>query len=307
MNEYEENKYLEIKDELLNNEVKKKVSNYVVNRNELERYYNVGKIIIEAQGGEEKAKYGDGLIKKYSKRLMVEINKKYSYRNLMYMRKFYILFRNKKVNTVCSQLTWSHYRELLKFNDFNEIEYYINIILNKKLSVRELQNSIKNKDYQRLPIETKTKLINNENNKIDDFIKNPIVINTYGNTKLDITEKMLKEYILHDMKNFLNELGNGFSYIADEYKIKIGDKYNYIDLLLFNYIYNAFVVVELKVTKSNKNHLGQIGVYMNYIDKHVKSINQDKTIGIIVCRRDDKYLIEYSSDKRIKITSYELV
>ena len=109
------------------------------------------------------------------------------------------------------------------------------------------------------------------------------------------------------MDNFLNELGNGFSYIANEYKIKIGNKYNYIDLLLFNYLYNAFVVVELKVTESNKNHLGQIMVYMNYIDKHIKNNNQDKTIGIIVCRRDDKYLIEYSSDSRIKITSYELV
>ena len=109
------------------------------------------------------------------------------------------------------------------------------------------------------------------------------------------------------MKNFLNELGDGFSYIADEFKIRIGNKYNYIDILLFNYIYNAFVVVELKVVDSNKNHLGQIMVYMNYIDKYVKRINQEKTIGIIVCRKDDKYLIEYSSDPRIKITTYELL
>jgi RecB family endonuclease NucS len=118
---------------------------------------------------------------------------------------------------------------------------------------------------------------------------------------------MLKEYILQDMNNFLKELGNGFAYIDNEYKIKIGDKYNYIDLLLYNYLYNAFVVVELKVTESNKNHLGQIMVYMNYIDKYVKGINNDKTIGIIVCRKDNRFLIEYSTDSRIKITTYELV
>ena len=109
------------------------------------------------------------------------------------------------------------------------------------------------------------------------------------------------------MVNFLSELGNGFCFIKNEYKIKIGNRYNYIDILLFNYIYNAFVVVELKVVGVNKNHLGQIQVYMNYIDKHIKSINQEKTIGIIVCRYVDKYLIEYSTDPRIKVTSYELV
>ena len=109
------------------------------------------------------------------------------------------------------------------------------------------------------------------------------------------------------MPNFLKQLGNGFSFIDEEYKILIGNTINYIDILLFNYIYNCFVVVELKITSSKKDHLGQVMVYMNYIDKHIKNINQNKTIGIIVCRRDDKYLIEYSSDDRIKITTYELV
>ena len=122
-----------------------------------------------------------------------------------------------------------------------------------------------------------------------------------------ISEKMLKAYILKDISNFLKQLGNGFSFIDEEYKIIIGDTINHIDILLFNYIYNCFVVVELKVTNSKKDHLGQVMVYMNYIDKCVKTINQDKTIGIIVCKKDNKYLIEYSSDKRIRITTYELV
>ena len=95
--------------------------------------------------------------------------------------------------------------------------------------------------------------------------------------------------------------------MANEYKIIIGNKPNYIDLLLYNAIFNCYVVVELKIVESKKDHLGQIMVYMNYIDKHIKKINQDKTIGIIVCRKDNKYLIEYSTDPRIRITTYELV
>lgn len=204
-------------------------------------------------------------------------------------------------------ISWSHIIELLPFDNTYEINYYLDITSRYHLGVRELRNKIKNKEYQRLPIEVRSKIITKGVSKVTDYIKNPVIVNTYGNNKIDITEKILKEYILRDMDNFLKELGNGFCYIASEYKIKIGDTYNYIDLLLFNYICNAFVVVELKVTKSNKNHLGQIMVYMNYIDQHIKNINQDKTIGIIVCRNDNKYLIEYSTDSRIKITEYELV
>ena len=117
----------------------------------------------------------------------------------------------------------------------------------------------------------------------------------------------MKSFILRDMNNFLKQLGDGFAYMDNEYKIMIGNKPNYIDLLLCNLKYNCYVVVELKVTESKKDHLGQIQVYMNYIDKHLKNINQNKTIGIIVCKKDDKYLILYSSDERIKITTYELV
>ena len=113
--------------------------------------------------------------------------------------------------------------------------------------------------------------------------------------------------ILEDIPSFLEQLGEGYSFIKDEYPIKMGDRYNYIDLLLFNYIYNSFVVVELKVNELNKNHLGQIQVYMNYIDKNLKTINQNKTIGIIVCYKNNRYIIEYSSDPRIYITEYELV
>ena len=110
---------------------------------------------------------------------------------------------------------------------------------------------------------------------------------------------MLQNLILEDIPSFMKELGDGYSFIDSEYKIKIGNNYNYIDILLFNYIYNAFVVVELKVTELKKEYIGQIEVYMNYVDENIKTINQDKTIGIIICKENNEFIIKYTSDKRI--------
>lgn len=157
-----------------------------------------------------------------------------------------------------------------------------------------------------MPNKTKLKLINKMENKISDFIKNPMLIkNSYNYS--EVSEKILKQLILEDLDNFLKELGEGFSYIESEYKIKVGDRYNYIDLLLFNYKYNAFVVIELKVTELKKEYIGQIGVYMNYIDQNIREINQDKTVGIIICKRDNKFVMEYCSDERIFSKEYTLI
>lgn len=147
---------------------------------------------------------------------------------------------------------------------------------------------------------------NSENNNIQDFIKHPMLIKNSYNYQ-EISEKILKQLIFEDMDNFLIELGEGFAYIKSEYKIKLGDRYNYIDLLLYNYRYNCFVVIELKVTELKKEYIGQIQTYMNYIDKNVRKFNQDKTIGIIICRKDNKYIMEYCSDERIYRIIYELV
>ena len=297
------NYYNEIKNRLIDNEVYKRVKDYSKNRNDLSTYYEVGKLLIEAQGGEDRAKYGDGLIKEYSERLTKELGKGYSTRNLKNMRKFFT--QCEKGQTLSALLTWSHYVEILKFSDINEINYYISIIESYNLSVRELKERIKNKEYQRLDDNTKLKLVNKEKINIGDNIKNPIIIkNKLGIDKENISEKILQRLIIEDVEGFMKELGDGFCFIGSEYKIKIGNTYNYIDLLLFNIKYNCYVVIELKVCKLKKEHIGQIEVYMNYIDKHIKSINQDKTIGIIISRRDNHYYIEDSSDNRIYTRDY---
>ena len=293
------NYYDEIKNELINNEITKKVKDYSKNKSDLTTYYNVGKLLAEA--GKH---YGEGIIKEYSKRLTSEFGKGYSKRNLWLMLKFYEL--KEKVQTVSAQLSWSHYCELLQVNSIDKINYYIKITEEQNLSVRELRERIKNKEYERLDEETKNKLKNKEELKVPDLVKNPIQIRNTSDYN-EISEKVLQKLILEDIPSFLKELGNGFSFIDSEYKIKIGDRYNYIDLLLFNYEFNCFVVVELKVSELKKEHIGQIEFYMNYIDKNLKNINQNKTIGIIICKKENKYVIEYCSDNRIIAREYELI
>ncbi len=277
------NYYNEIKNELINNEITKKVKDYSKNKSDLTTYYNVGKLLSDA--GKQ---YGEGIINEYSKRLTVELGKGY-----------------KKMQTVSALLSWSHYVELLSLDNVDEINYYIMITEQQNLSVRQLRERIKNKEYERLDDTTKEKLINNTTPVvITDFIKNPIVIKNNSNKEI-ISEKVLQKVILEDLDDFLKELGNSFCYIANEYKIKIGDNYNYIDLLLYNYEFNCFVVVELKVTELKKEHIGGIEVYMNYIDKNLRKPTQDKTIGIIICKKNNKFIMEYCSDERIFAREYQ--
>ncbi len=290
------NYYDEIKNELVNNEIYKRVKDYSKNKHDLSTYYNVGKLLSEAGKS-----YGDGIIKEYSKRLTNELGKKYDTSYLNKMRKFYGLFQ--KMAPLAPQLTWSHYVELISLKNIDEIRYYIDISASQNLSRNELRNRIKSKEYERLDNKTKEKLINKEDTLVSDFIKDPIIINNSLNY-IEISEKVLKELILNDLDNFLKQLGNGFCYIENEYKIKIGNTYNYIDILLFNYQFNCFVVVELKVTELRKEHIGQIEIYMNYIDKNVKRIDMSDTIGLIISKYKNEYIIEYSSDSRIKVTTY---
>ena len=213
-----------------------------------------------------------------------EIGKKYSVTTLKYIRQFYEF---SKSHSLSDQLTYTHYKTLLPLKNEQEINYYINITLRNNLSVRELSFKIKNNEYERLSEDVKLKLINEETLEIKDLVPNPIIIKNSNNYEV-VSEKILQKIILEDIPSFLKELGNGFTFIDNEYKIKIGNNYNYIDLLLFNIEFNCYVVIELKVTELKKEHIGQIEIYMNYIDTNIKKIYHDNTIGIIISRKDNK-------------------
>ena len=292
------NYYNEIKNELINNEINRKVKSYSINKSDLNTYYNVGKLLLDAGN-----QYGESIIKEYSLRLTEDLGPGYSQRNLRNMRQFYKV--SQKWQTVSAKLSWSHYCEILWFDD-NKFQYYIKITELNNLSIRQLRKRIKSNEYERLPEFTKNKLIEQKESNIVDFVKNPILIKNSNNYDI-FSEKVLQKLILEDIENFLDELGNGFTFIKSEYPIKLNDRYNYIDLLLYNIKYKCYVVIELKVTELKKEHAGQIMTYMNYIDKNIKTIEENNTVGIIIFKQDNEYVIKYCSDDRIIAREYELV
>ena len=295
------NYYNEIKEQLIKSEIYDRAKDYSKDKHKVKVYFETGKLLSEA--GKE---YGKNIIKQYSEKLMVEVGKKYKVSNLYKMRKFYEIFSNEKLYPLGTKLSWSHFRELLILKNIDEIMYYIDICEKNNLTKRQLQERIRNHEYDRLSNETKTKLIESKELKVDDLIPNPIVIKS-NMLKENLSEYALKQAILNNIDDFLRQLGIGFTYVGNEYKIKLGSKYNYIDLLLYNIKYKCYVVIELKVIELKKEHTGQIMTYMNYIDKNIKTIEENDTVGIIICKQDNEYVIKYCSDDRIIARVYELV
>ncbi len=291
------NYYNQIKETLIKNEIYKKVKDYSKNKSDLNAYFEVGRLIVEAQGGEKRAKYGNKLIKEYSEKLTNELGKGFTVSNLRKMRQFYLLFR--KRSTLSSELTWSHYTELLKIKNIDEVKYYIYITDKQNLSVRELREKIKSNEYERIGYKEEL-----EEPKINTFIKNPIIIKV-GDKKEKLSEYALHQLILENMDDFLKELGIGFTYVGSEVKIKMGYTYNYIDFLFFNTNYNCYVVIELKVTELKSEHLGQITKYINFVDKNIKELFNDKTVGVVICKKENKFVMEYCTNPKLFTMAYK--
>lgn len=289
-------------------EVNSRVRKLQDNSEKIKEYWKIEKIIYEAQGGNDRAQYGDKLVKNWSLKLSVLYGNNYSARNLNYYRKFYELFPN--VNTLCSQLSWSIIRTLLSIKNENERNYYINQVVLNNLSVRELKEEIKNKAFDRLSYADKEniKLINtnNYNLTIEDMVKDPILIKNDKNIN-NFSEKVLHKYIIEMLENKFLELGTGFALIGHEYKINLNGKTYRIDLLFFNLDLNAYVVVELKVRELQPKDIGQLEFYVNYVDKNMKKSSYNKTVGLLVVKKNNKFVIEYTTNKDLYITTYSLL
>ena len=305
----EQKYYKQIKELIETYEVNNKVRYLQDNHEKLLTNWKIGKTLVEAQGGLNRAKYGDGLIRKWSLTLVSKYGNKYSYRELQKMRKFYLVFPN--LPTVSANLSWSVMVELFSLKNENERSYYINQVILNNLSVRELRELIKSKAYNRLSFKDKEniKLIenNNKNNlTIEDMIKDPILIKVDSNVnKLD--EKALHKYIISMLENRFLELGTGFTLAGHEYKIMINNHTYKIDLLFFNVNLNCYIVVELKTREYNPKDVGQLEFYVNYVDKNIKLDKHNPTIGLLIVKKKDKYVIEYVTNEDIYVTTYKLV
>ena len=294
----EENYLDNIRGFIISEQARTIVRDYNANKSKLETYYNIGKELAEAD-----KHYGEGIVKTYAEKLTKEFGKGFQYKELYKILQFYNLIE--KVGTVCRQLTWSHYRYLLSLKNLEEVKYYIDVTIRNNLSVRELIDRMKSNEYGRLTPETKLKLKEEKEVSQPEMVPSTIQI-PYNKTKEQLTEKVLEEAIITNISYIMKQLGEGYSFIDKQYKINIGSKKNYIDILLFNYKFNNFVVIELKVREFRKEDIGQIRVYMNYIDKEVKTITQNKTMGILITKEVDKLVARYIDNNNIALPIYEI-
>ena len=286
----------------VNHQVREIQDNYET----LKGYWEIGKLLIEAQGGEARAKYGNRLINKWSIIFVNRYGKKYSARLLRKMRQFYTNYNIWP--TLSAKLSWSHIIEILSLKNTNERNYYINQVILNHLSVRELRNEIKTKAYDRLSYADKEniKLIEGNNCRlsITDMIKDPIILNINDNNS--INEKVLHKLLISELENRFLELGVGFALIGHEYKIIIDNHTYRIDLLFFNYKLNSFIVVEVKTKTMKVKDIDQVKFYVRLIDQYIKEKNNNKTCGLLLAKEKDKYVIKYSTDNDILVTTYKL-
>ncbi len=302
------NYFKNIEELIVENEANKKANALRDNSSTLLTYWNIGKLIVEAQGGEKRAKYGDNLISEWGKKLSEKYGKNYGVRTLQRMRQLFLLFP--KASTLWTKLNWSHYKLILPIKNENERNYYINLVILNNLSVRELQREIKNKSFDRLSYADKEhiEIISDTNNtplSIKDMIKDPIILKTDKNID-KIDELAIHKYIISLLEDKFLELGTGFTLAGHEYKIHIDNKTYKIDLLFFNYKLNAFVVVEVKTRKIKHTDIGQLKFYVNYVEDNIKDINHNKTIGLLIVKENDKYIIKYTTSNDILVTTYAL-
>lgn len=302
------NYFNEIKNLIEKVEVNEKVRYLESNKEKVQTYYEIGRLLYEAQDGEKRAKYGDRLIKRWSKIFEEEYGKNYSNKNLWRMRQFYVNFKNVATPWRQFNLSWSHYKNLLKFEDENERNYYINLCTQNNLSVRKLQDMIKEDSFNRLSYADKKniKLITNNEDSVSmkDMILDPIIINVDNNDKLK--EKTLKKYILKELQQFFMQLGAGFALVGEEYKLKYLNHDFYIDLLLFNTNLNSYVVIELKLNKSNYKDVHQVLLYKDIVDKTLKKDFHNKTISLLISKHNDKFILDYVSDLDLFLSTYKL-
>lgn len=299
--------YFDITNELIiEREAKKRVRERQDNRESLKTNWEIGKLIVEAQGGEKRAQYGDKLIQNWSKTFTEKYGKGYNAVNMKRFRQLYLLYPN---GSTVSNLSWSHIVELLPIKNNNERNYYINMVELNRLSIRELRSLIKTDSFGRLAYKDKNNIELIDTNyhlTIGDMIKDPFIIETNKNPE-SLNEKEIHQEIIAMLENHFLELGFGFALIGHEYKINIDGKIYRIDLLFFNYELNAFVVVEVKVKELQPKDISQINFYTNYIDKHLKKDYHNKTIGLLIVKKYNKLVLEYCTNNDIFITSYKLL
>lgn len=272
---------------------------YTANSEMLYIYWKIGEIIVRIQDGNERASYGDNIINILSQMLAAKYGNGFSVENLRRMRKFYSTFPNYKLINL--HLNWSHYLILLRINNEKKRNFYFNECINSNWSVRELQRQINSLLYERLISNANTDKIlelaekGHEIKETKDIIKDPLVLEFLDLKDNDkYHEYDLEKNILEHLKEFLLELGKGFTFVGSQVKITIGNDQFYPDLVFYNRILQCFVIFDLKIGKVTHQDIGQMQMYVNYYDREVKNENENKTVGILLCTNKNETVVKYT-------------
>lgn len=285
------------------NEISKKARILEENQSTLENYWHIGRLLVEAQG-ENRAKYGDGFVKEWAEKYTKKYGKGYDYTNLTRFKKLYLYF---PILGPVAQLSWTNIIKILPIKDENKRNYYINLCLERNLSKRELLAEIKSNSYERLLNKPKkieiTSLIPKDN--VFKNMKNPIVLELNKGESIH-SEQDLEITILAKLKSFFGQLGEGFCLVENQYKIAIENINYYIDILLFNLNLNCYVVVELKIRELRKEDKAQMEFYMEAINRQVKKPFHNKTIGIIISKKQNQFIANFVESDCIVPLTYQL-
>ena len=312
---------LEIQEKVIFEEVKKvlqEARNKVyktANNAMVEAYWNIGRIIVEKQSGNEKAEYGAALLKNLSKEMTKEFGKGFTLTNLKYMRQFYLTFP--KSHALSDQLSWTHYRLLMRVENENARNFYIEEAIKSNWSTRQLERQITTLFYERILSSKNKEKVSQEiyklepkKNRPEDIIKDPYVLEFLGLPEnIDFLEKNLEQSLINHLQKFLLELGRGFSFVARQKRITFDGRHFYIDLVFYNYILKCFVLIDLKLGDLTHQDLGQMQMYVHYFQEEMMNEGDNPPIGIVLCADKSDSIVKYTlpkGEKQIFASKYML-
>ena len=287
---------------------------HVANFAMVEAYWEIGKLIIEKQGGTEKAEYGTGLLKELSTKMTADFGRGFTTTNLKYMRQFYLVFPNR--HTLCDQLSWSHYRLLMRVADDKARQFYMDEAVKSNYSVRQLERQINSFFYERLLSSHNKEAVADNIHKVEpdkhpkDFIRDPYVLEFPGvHPNDDFYESNLENALITQLQKFLLELGRGFSFVARQKHICFDGRHFYIDLVMYNYILKCFVLIDLKAGDLTHQDLGQMQMYVHYYERELMNDGDNPPIGIVFCDDKSDSVVKYTlpeNEKNIFSSKYML-
>ena len=268
----------------------------------VEAYWNIGRSIVEQQGGEEKAEYGVRLIAELSKQMTTDFGKGFTVANLKNMRQFYLTFP--KSYALRSELSWTHYRLLMRVENKNARQFYIEEAIKSNWSTRQLERQINSFFYERLLSSQNKEKVSEEIQKLEpakipeDIIRDPYVLEFLGlNPKDDFYESDLEGALITHLQKFLLELGRGFSFVARQKRITFDGRHFRIDLVFYNYILKCFVLIDLKIGDLTHQDLGQMQMYVHYYERELMNKGDNPPIGIVLCADKSESVVKYTLPK----------